>query len=107
MEIRILPESLVVMPVHVARQEVEHGHVHEVVESTALVVGRNLPHEGAIIGLRFPLGLSALVVRASPGMSPYLFGTTIACSLFPGVLIEIGERQKGKCGCVGASNKVT
>lgn len=44
-------ESLVVVPVHVAHEEVEHGHVHEVVESRTRVVRADLSHEVTVVRL--------------------------------------------------------
>lgn len=65
-------ESLVVMPVHVADEEIVHGHVHQVEQSPALVVRRNIPDHRAVVGICLPLRLPPLVVAASPRMSPDL-----------------------------------
>lgn len=45
------PERLVMMAVHVAGEEVKHSHVHEVEQSATLVVGRDLSHERAVVGI--------------------------------------------------------
>lgn len=42
-------ERLVVMAVHVAREEVEHRHVHQVEEPAALRERRQLPHDVAVV----------------------------------------------------------
>uniref|UniRef100_A0A182IR36 Uncharacterized protein n=1 Tax=Anopheles atroparvus TaxID=41427 RepID=A0A182IR36_ANOAO len=65
-------ERLVVVPVHVAGKEVEHAHVHQIEQPAALVVRRDVAHHRAVVSVRFPLRLPALVIRAAPRMSPHL-----------------------------------
>lgn len=60
------------VPVHVAHEEVNYRHVHEIPEPPALVVGGYLPDHRAVVGLGLPLGLPAFVVAPSPGMPPHL-----------------------------------
>lgn len=51
---RVVPEDLeglVVVPIHVTREEVEDGHVHEIQEPPALVVRRQLAHDRAVVGI--------------------------------------------------------
>lgn len=57
-------KSFVVMTVHVADQEVEHGHVHQVEQPSALVVRRRaLDHLITVRLISFPNSLSSFVVR--------------------------------------------
>uniref|UniRef100_A0A182XTA4 Uncharacterized protein n=1 Tax=Anopheles quadriannulatus TaxID=34691 RepID=A0A182XTA4_ANOQN len=65
-------ERFVVVPVHVAGEEVEHGHIHQVEQPAPLVVRRYVAHHRAVVGVGFPLRLPALVVRAAPRMPPHL-----------------------------------
>jgi hypothetical protein len=60
------------MSVHVAHQEVQHGHVHQVVEPPAAVVRGYFPNQGTIIVFGLPLGFPAFMVGPPPRMSPYL-----------------------------------
>lgn len=69
---RHLLERLVMVPVHVADEEIVHGHVHQVEQPSALVVGRDVPHHAAVISIRLPLRLPALMVAATPRVPPYL-----------------------------------
>ena len=51
---RVVPEGserLVVVTIHVPGEEVEDGHVHQVEESTTLVVGRDVTDEVTVVGL--------------------------------------------------------
>lgn len=66
------PEGLVVVSIHVTCEEIEHRHVHEIVQSPALIVGGDFPDQVAVVRFRFPLCFSALVVRSSPWVSPNL-----------------------------------
>lgn len=61
------------MPVHVADEEIVHGHVHQVEQSPPLIVRRDVPDHGAVVRVRLPLRLPPLVVAASPRMSPNLW----------------------------------
>lgn len=60
------------MPVHVPHQKIKNGHVHDVVQPPALVVGRDFPDQRAVITLRLPLSFPPLVIRSPPGVSPHL-----------------------------------
>lgn len=65
-------EGLVVVSIHVTGEEVEDRHVHDVVQPPALVVGRDLSDQGAVVRLGLPLGFPPLVVRPPPGVPPHL-----------------------------------
>lgn len=60
------------MSVHVTGEEIKDGHVHEIVETSSLVVGRNFAHQSAVIRFQLPLGLPPLVIGSPPGMPPHL-----------------------------------
>lgn len=63
-------ERFVVMAVHVAGEEVEDGHIHEVQQATILVIRGNVSDHGAVVGVGFPLSLPAFVVGPAPRVSP-------------------------------------
>ena len=63
-------EGLVVVAVHVAHEEVVDGHVHQVEQPAAVVVGLGFPDDLAVILVRLPVGLSTFVIRSSPRVSP-------------------------------------
>lgn len=52
-------ERLVVVPVHVAHEEVEHGHVHEVEQAPPRVVGRDVLHQRAVVRVCEPSRVAA------------------------------------------------
>jgi len=43
------PKRLVMVPVHIANQEVKHCHVHEIEQTAPGVVGRDVPHHRAVV----------------------------------------------------------
>lgn len=43
------PKRLVVMPVHVAREEIKHGHVRQVQHSPTRVIRRDVAHQRAVL----------------------------------------------------------
>jgi len=63
-------ESLIVVAVHVAHQEVKDGEVHQVQQTATLIIRVNVPNDITVIRIRFPLSLPPLVVAASPWVSP-------------------------------------
>ena len=65
-------ESLVVVTVHVSHQKVQDGEVHQIQESSALVVGTDVLDCLTVVRLCLPPGLPSLVVTPAPGMSPGL-----------------------------------
>lgn len=44
-------EGFVVVAIHVAREKIEHRHVHEIEQSSIFVVRRDLPHQRTIVGV--------------------------------------------------------
>lgn len=65
-------EGLVVVAIHVAREKIEHRHVHEIEQSSIFVVRRDLPHQRTIVGVVLPLGLLSFVIAPAPRVSPCL-----------------------------------
>lgn len=63
-------EGLIVVAVHVAHEEVEDGEVDQVKQSTTLVIRVNVSNNVTVVGIRFPLSFSALVVAATPRVPP-------------------------------------
>jgi len=63
-------EGLIVVAVHVAHEEVEDGQVDQIKQSTTLVIRVNVSNNITVVGVRFPLSFSTLVVAATPRVSP-------------------------------------
>ena len=67
-------EGFVVVAVHVADQKVQHGHVNEVGQAAALVVGRRVADVFiTVVRIGLPGCFAPLVVRPAVGMPPHLF----------------------------------
>ena len=65
-------EGLVVVTVHVSHEKVQDGEVHQIQESSALVVGTDVLDCLTVVRLSLPPGLPSLVVTPPPGMAPGL-----------------------------------
>ena len=102
-------DGLVVVPVHVAHEEVVDGHVHDVEQPPALVVRLHLAHDLAVGLVRLPVGLAPLVVRPPPRVPPRLprgdrlnegiFSTKYSLLnliiIYRALQISLGEQRKG------------
>ena len=62
------------MPVHIADEKVEYGHVHEIEQFAPSVVRRRNSDARAIRGVRFPGRLPVFVIAAAPRVTPHLSG---------------------------------
>lgn len=67
-----LPESFVMMPVHIANKEIKDRHIHYIIQTSTLIIGMDLFNKLAIVGICLPLCFPSLVVRSPPWMPPYL-----------------------------------
>ena len=61
-------EDVVVMPVHVTGDEVQHGDVHDVQQLPPLDIFGPLSYHFAVPGIYLPIGLALLAIRPPPRM---------------------------------------
>ena len=63
-------EGLIMMSIHVPHQKVQDGHVHDIEQPSAFVVGRDPLDVLTVLIVRLPIGLPSFMIGPAPGMPP-------------------------------------
>ena len=65
-------ECLIMVSVHITHQEVKDGQVHDIQQSSSLIVWTDILDNITVVGVCFPSCFPPLVIASPPGMTPSL-----------------------------------